>query len=132
MSALCKQLEAMKLPLPGLHPSTAEKFVACTVERTREHTSVDFLEPTRPTRIETTWDADDNAIDRELSDEEYEAAIARYEKAWAKWNETRGHAQILGPSTTTATFTTESGSTATAMLTEDEKEWFWRSWAVRT
>lgn len=124
---------------PGPHPETGEQFVSVEqFERRQESQTVHFLPPNYPSRqIATAWETayDEDGYEyeaeiawRDLTDDEWAAALAAYEKALAEWNRTGGRVRVPGATTITGRFSTASGAWAEG--DSDGKRWLWREWST--
>jgi len=110
-----------------VHPVTGEPFVRCeSVEMDRETLDYRCPPPERPTREIWEWDddAETPTYVREMTDEEYEAALKKYEERCKEWNRTGGEIRLAGHETITGRFVTASGAWAEGVLV-GENEWHW-------
>ncbi len=109
------------------HPNTGEPFTRCTLfERKTEINELHYLPPQKPGRELYDFDSEENYVYiRDLTDTEYEQAMKEYEQATERWVKNSGKLNIVGPTTTTATFVTKSGSRAEGVMIAPGK-WCWR------
>lgn len=114
MTPFQRALEEIGLPHPGYHPMTNEWFVTGKVDRTREVIEDWYAyPPAPPERHFDLYDDDDNIVgERVLNDDEWRAAVAKYEKAMEEWNRTGGVHRSPGPTKIRAHFETSSGAWA--------------------
>jgi hypothetical protein len=89
------------LPIPSTHPTSGAEFVRADVEIESGDEAVRLPPPIRPTRM-TCDGIDDDGVEinpRELTEEEYAAAVASYENAVEKYVATGGVYYTKGPTT---------------------------------
>jgi hypothetical protein len=125
---------------PAAHPDTGEPFVDGTITTENNAQLVQrLIGPSPPTRelyetVETCCDECgephyEDVYVRDLTDEEYAAAWAAYEKASAEFERTGGRFYVAGCPETRGEFVTASGATAEGAWAEGYG-WQWARWSV--
>ena len=104
-------------------PDLGAPIVSIVVNRDHDVQVYETLKPPCPTRAvyDFTSDEDGPVYVRDLSDEEYEAALARWQEAVAEWERTNGLVSTKGPMRYDVTARLLNGSVVT--LVGDGKEW---------
>lgn len=124
------------LAWPATHPETGEPFTTGTFQRNMNRQQIRWPRPERPSRqvaaaVETWLDEDGDEHEsvtawRDLTDAEWAEVMTSYEAAVRRWDETGGIAFTPGQTTTTGTFKTGSGATASGDY--GGGRWCWREW----
>lgn len=118
------EIEALGLWPTEPHPSTGEPFVECVAfDQRTDHQTLRSLRPSKPDREVYTYEDDCPVYVRDLTDEEYAAAIASWEKADAEWKRTNGMFVTRGQTHTSGTFKTASGATASGECAGTHWRW---------
>jgi len=127
-------LKALDVPWPAAsEDADGTAFVALEeIEVRPQWEEFSWLGPRYPDRkVPTEWANDGDGDEwpiawRELTDEEWEAALAAYEKALAEFHRTHGRMRRkTGPDMISAVFRTKSGGRARGQTYRGAKGWVW-------
>lgn len=119
-------------PFPTTHPGTGAPFVAWSVDIRSDDERVHWGPPTRPSRECVDYDEDGLEFDVILTDEQFAAATAAYDRAMAEWRQTGGLAYVKGPTTVVGKFTCANGAWAEYMTAPGADGWRETRWEGRT
>lgn len=134
--------ESNKLPWPpASNDIDGTEFVRCEQMIVQpQFETLRYLQPSYPLRRVAVAFAYDEETDeewpteyRDMTDAEWNEALASYEKAMREWRRTHGTVRRkTGPDILDATFVTKGGARAVGRLVRGTKQWTWLEWSMTT